>query len=116
MEALKSSVTLAGLDGRHFSGTITHRNDEHTLPDGSKMSLGVDGRRWVLLYQMPSSGTFQQYLYDAETGYIEIDGVHGSISDVQMMMRHIDYFFANTEREELVTLLGSPAQCLLALN
>ncbi len=116
MERIISSITLAGLDGKHFSGTVTLRDDDRTLPDGSKMSLGVDGRRWVLLYQMSTSATFQQYLYDAETGYIEVDGSRGSVADVHVMMRHIDYFFAHTNREELVTLQGSPAQCLLTLN
>ena len=44
---------IANIDSinKQFIGTIAFKSEEITLPDGSKMALGLDDGHWVLIYQ-----------------------------------------------------------------
>ena len=104
MNIHRDYITLTGIEDENFSGTLALRDDHPTLPDGSVMSLGIEGRRWVLLFQETPTKPFRHYLYNAAAGYIEVDGNPGTIGDVREMMRHIQYFFDHVKQDELVAL------------
>ena len=104
VQSIRDCLSLSGLRERDFNGTVTFRDDHTTLPDGSKMSLGIERGRWVVLIQGSSHQHIRCYMYNAENGHIEVDGVPGTIGDVSAMMKHIEYFLEHVRTEDLVTI------------
>ena len=89
----------------NFVGTIAFRNEEVTLPDGSKMALGIDGAHWVLIHQQPNGQRCTAYNYDHDAKKISIDQNVGGTKEVAEFKKLLGYFFAHAKTEDLVTLL-----------
>ncbi|MGB9613795.1 MAG: hypothetical protein ACPL4K_06475 [Candidatus Margulisiibacteriota bacterium] len=88
-----------------FIGTIALRSEEITLPNGSKMALGVDDGHWVLVYQEKTGAPFQVYECDWPERKIYVDKKPGGPQEFRTFKKLINYFFAETNTEDLVTIL-----------
>jgi hypothetical protein len=90
---------------KNFIGTVAFRNEELTLPDGSKMALGIDGGHWVLVYQKEAGSSFRVFEYDQPAKKIIIDKKAGTAEDLKAFKQLVGYMFANADVNDLVTLL-----------
>ena len=90
---------------KNFIGTVAFRNEELTLPDGSKMALGIDDGHWVLVYQKEAGATFQVFEYDRHLGKISVDKRAGADEDLRFFKQLVGYLFSNADIDDLVTLL-----------
>ena len=104
-----SSLTkyLEGVDfeDAKFVGTIALRSEEVTLPDGSKIALGIDGGHWVLVYQEETGQAFHVYECDWRDRKIMIDKKPGGENDLKLFKKLVAYFFAHAQVSDLVTIL-----------
>jgi hypothetical protein len=87
-----------------FVGTVAFRNEEKTLPDGSKAALGIDDGHWVLVNQ-PVGAPIQVFEFDQKKKKIVLDKKIGGDQEVRLFKQLVGYFFANAHTEDLVTLL-----------
>jgi hypothetical protein len=92
-------------ENRNFVGTLAFRNEEITLPDGSKIALGIDGGHWVLVYQTGAGASFKVFEYDQHGQKIVVDKKPGGGEDIKQFKKLIGYFFASASVEDLVTLI-----------
>lgn len=92
------------LDER-FIGTIAFRSEELTLPDGSKMALGIDDGHWVLVYQEKAGAPFQVFEYDQHGQKIFLDKKPGGEQELGLFRKNLEYFFSHVEVDDLVTIL-----------
>ncbi len=90
---------------RNFVGTVAFRNEELTLPDGSKMALGIDDGHWVLVYQPAAGRNFRVFEFDRHSGRIVVDKKAGDRAEVGEFKKLVGYFFAHADVDDLVTLL-----------
>jgi hypothetical protein len=102
---INSYLEQTDIRDKNFIGTVAFRNEELTLPDGSKMALGIDGGHWVLVYQKEAGSTFQVLEYDRHSGKIVVDKKSGDDGDLRLFKKLIGYMFANADVDDLVTLL-----------
>jgi hypothetical protein len=105
MTRLAKFIEQVDLPDRNFVGTIAFRSEELTLPDGSKMALGIDGGHWVLVYQKGAGSAFQVFEYDQPSRNILVDKKAGSAEEIKTFKQLLAYLFANAEVDDLVTLL-----------
>jgi hypothetical protein len=84
-----------------FIGTIAFRSEEETLPDGSKIALGIDDGHWVLVYQ--KEGHIKVYEYNLHKKKILLDKNPGKTEEINHFFNLVQYFFGNANIEELVT-------------
>ncbi len=90
---------------KHFIGTIAFKNERISLPDGSKMALGIDDGHWVLIYQKEAGAHFQAFKYNRIENKIYVDKKPGGKETLLLFKKHLAYFFAHAGVEDLVTLL-----------
>jgi hypothetical protein len=90
---------------KNFIGTVAFRNEELTLPDGSKMALGIDDGHWVLVYQSEAGKAFQVFEYDRHSGKIIIDKKNGAAEELRLFKKLVGNLFSNANVDDLVTLL-----------
>ncbi len=90
---------------KNFVGTVAFRNEELTLPDGSKMALGIDDGHWVLVYQAEAGKNFQVFEYDRHSGKLIVDKKPGEKEELKDFKRLVGYFFSHADVDDLVTLL-----------
>lgn len=95
---------------QHFVGTVALKNEELTLPNGSKMALGIDDGHWVLIYQSSKTYALDVYKYDNHEKKIFIDEKQGKDADLAKFKELLNYFFEHARTEDLVTLLPPGAQ------
>jgi len=98
---------LAGetiIDDR-FVGTIAFNSENITLPDGSKMSLGIDDGHWVLVYQRHRGTAFEIFEYNMLQRKMLVDGRLGGTDEFRRFKELIRFFFANAAVDDLVTIL-----------
>lgn len=88
-----------------FIGTIAFRNEELTLPDGSKLALGVDSGHWVLVFQEHPGASFEIIEYDQHGGKIFVDKKPGGGSDLKKFKQRLNYFFDHAQVDDLVTIV-----------
>ena len=88
---------------------MAFRNEEITLPDGSKMALGIDGGHWVLIYQKEAKADFRVFKYDQNEGKIIVDQKAGGKEEIKLFKEHLGYFFKHAQVEDLVTILPTGA-------
>ena len=105
MTRLAKFIEQTDVLDRAFVGTIAFRNEELTLPDGSKMALGIDGGHWVLVYQKGAGSSFQVFEYDQPDHKIVVDKKAGSAEDIKTFKKLIGYMFGHADTDDLVTLL-----------
>lgn len=92
-----------------FIGTIAFRSEEITLPDGSKMALGIDDGHWVLVYQEMAGASFKCFEYDSHAKKINVDKKSGGEADFRQFKKLVSYFMSNTRVDDLVTILPPSA-------
>ncbi|HVN67384.1 MAG TPA: hypothetical protein VMT55_03355 [Candidatus Sulfotelmatobacter sp.] len=88
-----------------FVGTIAFRNEELTLPDGSKLALGVDTGHWVMVYQEQPGAHFQIIEYDQYARKIVIDKKIGGEEELKIFKQRLRYFFEHARVDDLVTIM-----------
>ena len=104
MPSIKQSISTVARIDREFTGTVAFRNEKLTLPDGSKVAIGIDGERWVIVYQQALKSPFIIYEYNSSRATLLIDKKHGSPQDMERVMQIVSYFFENAEVEDVVTI------------
>lgn len=90
---------------KNFVGTIAFRSEGISLPDGSKMAIGIDDGRWILVYQEKHGAPFQVIEYDQPERKILVDKKPGGRAEIALLKKRVAYFFDNAEVDDLVTLL-----------
>jgi hypothetical protein len=87
-----------------FTGTVALRNEKLTLPDGSKVAIGIDGPHWVLVFQQSSNSPVIMYEYNMNKQTVIVDKKLGKSEDLNKIKDIINYFFNNAKTEDLVTI------------
>lgn len=105
MTTIKQYIENIDFQDKNFIGAIAFHHENLTLPDGSKMALGMDDGHWVLVYQGSAGSNFKVYNYNQHDNSIVVDQKAGSAEDKKQMLQLIRYFFAQAQTEDLVTLL-----------
>ena len=105
MTRVSAYIEKIDFEDRSFVGTLTFRNEELTLPDGSKIALGIDDGRWILVYQTGAGASFKVFEYDSHEKKIVVDKKPGTGDDIKQFKKLISYFFVSANIEDLVTLL-----------
>lgn len=105
MSKITAYLEPVNFEDKNFVGTIALRNEQLTLPDGSKAALGIDGDHWVLVYQKTSGAPFQVFEYDHKDKTIVLDKKPGGLVESKIFRRLVNYFFQHAEVEDLVTIL-----------
>ena len=88
-----------------FIGTLALRSEELTLPNGSKMALGIDDGHWVLVHQKEAGAPFRHYECDLAEKKIILDNKTGGEREFAEFKQLINYFFTHAMVDDLVTLL-----------
>ena len=82
---------------------VQFANDQHTLPDGSKIIYAENDDKIVLYHKIPLEKG-RNYVYHRKTGKIFVNGVEGSNHDKRTMIKLGSYMLEHCEDYELVTL------------
>jgi hypothetical protein len=110
MTYLANYLETVDVCDQKFVGTIAFRNEELTLPDGSKLALGVDGCHWVMVYQEQPGARFQIIEYDQQAGRIVIDKKPGGEDELKIFKQRLRYFFEHARVDDLVTIMPPRAE------
>ena len=94
---------------KRFIGTIAFRSEEFSLPDGSKIALGIDDGLWVLIHQNPADPHIKVYKYDQHEDKIFMDQKPGKEKELKEFQKYLEYFLSHAKVEDLVTLLPPQA-------
>lgn len=104
MPSIKQCLSLVNTINREFAGTVAFKNDKLTLPDGSKVALGIDSDLWVLVYQKFSGENITVYEFNSRTGSILVDKKRGTDNDKIFVRNVIKNFFAHADMDDVVTI------------
>ncbi|MFH1710391.1 MAG: hypothetical protein ABH860_04890 [bacterium] len=104
MPTVKQSISHIADINKEFIGTIAFRNEKLNLPDGSKVAIGIDGERWVIVYQEASHTPFVICEYNAEKQTVLVDKKMGGSEDLDKVRKIVNYFFEHAEIDDLVTI------------
>ncbi|PIS30229.1 hypothetical protein COT42_03375 [Candidatus Saganbacteria bacterium CG08_land_8_20_14_0_20_45_16] len=85
-------------------GTIAFRSEDISLPNGSKMALGIDGGHWVLIYQKEAGAHFCVYNFLQAEKKLLVDEKLGGEKELQEFKTLVNYFFENANINDLVTI------------
>lgn len=108
MAKLAEYLERVDFQDKNFIGTIAFRSEEFTLPDGSKIALGIDDGHWVLVYQKKAGVPFQVFECDWQEKKIVVDKKSGGPEEFAAFKKIMGYFIAETSIENLVTILPPP--------
>jgi hypothetical protein len=109
MASLAEYLKKVDFEDTKFVGTIALRNEELTLPDGSKMALGIDDGHWVLVYQQKAGGSFQVFECDWKTRKIFLDKKPGGNQEFKTFRSLLKSIISHTQVDDLVTILPPSA-------
>ena len=103
----KVSEYLSSVDFRDkdFVGTVAFRNEALSLPDGSKMALGIDDGHWVLVYQQQIAKPFKVFEYEQHAQKIFLDKKPGGEPEIKQFKQLVGYFIEQARVDDLVTIL-----------
>ena len=104
MPTIKQSLSHITNIDKEFTGTIAFRNEKLCLPDGSKVAIGIDGERWVIVYQEAPHTPFVVCEYNAEKQTALIDKKHVEADTMDRIKNMVAYFFEHAEVDDLVTI------------
>ena len=104
MPTIKQNLGSVQRIEKDFIGTVALRNEKICLQDGSKVAIGMDDGRWVIVYQQAARTNFIIYEFNAEKQTVLVDKKVGGPQDVQRVKEIISYFFENAQVEDLVTI------------
>lgn len=105
MALVNQSLGQINFQDKHFVGAVTFKNEELTLPNGTKMALGIDDGHWVLIFEQPAKHKMKVYKYDNHEKKLMVDQKKGSHEDLEEFKEQLEYFFSHARTEDLVTLL-----------
>ena len=105
MPTISNILSKVKFEDENFVGTIAFKSEEITLPDGSKMAIGIDHGHWVLIYQEPRTHEVMCFEYNEHKNKILKDKKDGTKEDILEMCRLISYFFDNALVDDVVTIL-----------
>jgi hypothetical protein len=101
---IKQSLSHITNIDKEFIGTIAFRNEKLCLPDGSKVAIGIDGERWVIVYQEAPHTPFMVCEYSAEKQTALIDKKPAEAETLDRIKKIVAYFFEHAEVDDLVTI------------
>ena len=104
MPTIKQNISHITNIDKEFTGTIAFRNEKLCLPDGSKVAIGIDGERWVIVYQEAAHTPFVVCEYNAEKQTALIDKKHVETETLDRIKKIVAYFFEHAEVDDLVTI------------
>ena len=104
MPTIKQSLSHVTNIDKEFIGTIAFRNEKLSLPDGSKVAIGIDGERWVIVYQEAPHTPFMVCEYNAEKQTAIIDKKPVGAETMARIKGIVAYFFEHAEVDDLVTI------------
>ncbi|MFC1559643.1 hypothetical protein ACFLZ2_00490 [Candidatus Margulisiibacteriota bacterium] len=104
MPTIQQHLTVVKEHDKKFAGTIAFRNEKLTLPDGSKVAIGIDSERWVILYQRTPSAPFVMFEYNADNHMLLVDKVQGTDKEYKILSGILDYFFSHADVSDVVTI------------
>ena len=110
MTRLAKYLETVDISDQKFIGTIAFRNEELTLPDGSKLALGVDSGHWVMVYQEQPGTSFQILEFDQHSGKIFLDKKLGGERELKLFKQRLRYFFEHAQVGDLVTIMPPQAE------
>lgn len=104
MPTIKQDISHVTSIDKDFIGTVAFKNEKLSLPDGSKVAIGIDGSRWVIVYQEALHTPFVVYEYNAENNTVIIDKKMGGSGDMDKVKKIVNSFFEHAEIDDLVTI------------
>ena len=104
MPTIKQNLAFVSTTDREFVGTVAFKNEKLCLPNGSKVALGIDGSRWVIVFQEAPNKPFTVYEYSADKQTILVDKKYGGPEDIKRVRQLVAYFFENTQIDDVVTI------------
>lgn len=104
MPTIKQNLQLINRVDNEFAGTVAFRNENLTLPDGSKVAIGIDRDIWVIVYQGSPNTPFTVYEFNASRKSLLVDKKHGQQEDLQKVKGIISYFFEHADVDDVVTI------------
>ena len=104
MPTIKQGISQISSTDKEFIGTVAFRNEKLSLPDGSKVAIGIDGDRWVIVYQKAPKSPFVMYEYSANKKSVLVDKHMGGPEEMQVVKNIVSYFFENAQVDDLVTI------------
>ena len=110
MPTIKQNLSHVTDVDNEFIGTIAFRNEKLCLPDGSKVAIGIDGERWVIVYQEAPHTPFVVCEYNAEKQTALIDKKHVEAGTMDRIKNIVAYFFEHAEVDDLVTIESGERQ------
>ena len=105
MPSINQTISSVRKEDGNFIGTIAFRSESISLPDGSKMALGIDDGRWVLIFEKNPGENIVCYEYNSHDGKLLVDKGRGTRADLSKMNELVSYFFENADVDDLVTIL-----------
>jgi len=105
MTKLVNYLEKIDFEDKSFIGTIAFRSEELTLPDGSKMALGIDDGIWVLVYQKKAGAPFQVFECDWPARKILLDKKVGRAEELKLFKKLLRQFLSQAHVDDLVTIL-----------
>jgi hypothetical protein len=105
MPKIIDSLSQTNFLDKNFIGTVTFKSEDISLPDGSKMALGIDDGHWILIYQKPKDKHFEVLKYSHHDKKIYVGQKLGGKEDFVLFKKHVKYFFSHASVQDLVTLL-----------
>jgi hypothetical protein len=104
MPSIKQSLSGVSSLNREFTGTVAFRNEKLSLPDGSKVAIGIDGERWVIVYQESPNLPFIVYEFNANKQLVIVDKKMGETKDIERVKVIVNYFFEHTDVDDVMTI------------
>ena len=105
MPTISESLSEVNIEDENFVGTVAFRSESRSLPDGSKIALGIDDGRWVLIWQKAKSREIICFEYNSRDRKLLVDKKFGGSEELDQMNRLVSYFFENADVDDLVTIL-----------
>jgi len=106
MPTVSQTLSCVNVIDREFSGTIAFRNEKLTLPDGSKVAIGMDDGLWVIVYQKDANSPFNVYEFNAKKKTVIVDKKPGTPADIANVKKIVNYFFERADVDDLVTIIA----------
>jgi len=104
MPTIKQELSHVSLTDMEFIGTVALKNDKLSLPDGSKVAIGMDDGRWVIVYQQAPQLPFILYEFNAGRNTVVVDKKPGGARDYEKVHEIVRYFFEQAEIDDVVTI------------
>jgi len=105
MPTIKQNLAFVSRTDREFVGTVAFKNEKLCLPNGSKLALGIDGSRWVIVFQQAPNEPFIVYEYSADKQTVLVDKNVGGPEDIKRVRQLVAYFFDHAQIDDVVTIV-----------